>query len=100
MPPGSGAAEAGRDPRRESRHQPGWLSHNGNPSTWDLTVSAVANIGPGIDFYFAFGVIAVTARVAAPIRLRALASTVRLHPSETGPLQAPGCLIRKEKGVR
>jgi hypothetical protein len=45
----------------------------------------VANIGPGIDFYFAFGVIAVTARVAAAIRRRPLASTVRLHPSETGP---------------
>jgi amino acid transporter len=29
----------------------------------------VANIGPGIDFYFAFGVIAVTAGVAAPLTI-------------------------------
>ena len=38
-------------------------------STADLTVSTVANIGPGIDFYFAFGVIAVTAGVAAPLTI-------------------------------
>jgi amino acid transporter len=31
----------------------------------------VANIGPGIDFYFAFGVIAVTAGVAAPLTILA-----------------------------
>jgi amino acid transporter len=37
----------------------------------DLTVSTVANIGPGIDFYFAFGVIAVTAGVAAPLTIMA-----------------------------
>ncbi|HEV3046520.1 MAG TPA: APC family permease [Solirubrobacteraceae bacterium] len=35
----------------------------------DLTASTVANIGPGIDFYFAFGVIAVTAGVAAPLTI-------------------------------
>jgi len=35
----------------------------------DLTSSTVANIGPGIDFYFAFGVIAVTAGVAAPLTI-------------------------------
>ena len=35
----------------------------------DVTVSTVANIGPGIDFYFAFGVIAVTAGVAAPLMI-------------------------------
>ena len=32
-------------------------------------MSTVANIGPGIDFYFAFGVIAVTAGVAAPLTI-------------------------------
>jgi hypothetical protein len=31
----------------------------------DVTASTVANIGPGIDFYFAFGVIAVTAAAGA-----------------------------------
>jgi len=36
-----------------------------------VTVSTVANIGPGIDFYFAFGVIAVTAGVAAPLTILA-----------------------------
>lgn len=34
-----------------------------------VTASTVANIGPGIDFYFAFGVIAVTAGVAAPLTI-------------------------------
>src|SRR5450631_3939971 len=46
----------------------------GQLTTADLTVSTVANIGPGIDFYFAFGVIAVTAGVAAPLTI--LAGTV------------------------
>jgi amino acid transporter len=41
----------------------------GQLGTVDLTVSTVANIGPGIDFYFAFGVIAVTAGVAAPLTI-------------------------------
>ncbi|HTQ69002.1 MAG TPA: APC family permease [Solirubrobacteraceae bacterium] len=35
----------------------------------DVTASTVANIGPGIDFYFAFGVIAVTAGVGAPVTI-------------------------------
>jgi amino acid transporter len=35
----------------------------------DVTASTVANIGPGIDFYFAFGVIAVSAGVAAPLTI-------------------------------
>ncbi|MGD0244749.1 MAG: APC family permease [Streptosporangiaceae bacterium] len=39
-----------------------------------MTASTVANIGPGIDFYFGFGVIAVTAGVAAPLTI--LAATV------------------------
>ncbi|MFZ0388789.1 MAG: APC family permease [Solirubrobacteraceae bacterium] len=41
----------------------------GQLGTRDLTVSTVANIGPGIDFYFAFGVIAVTAGAAAPLTI-------------------------------
>jgi len=56
---------------------------SGQLGTADLTVSTIANIGPGIDFYFAFGVIAVTAGVAAPLTILAagvavvfLASTV------------------------
>src|ERR1035438_655027 len=39
---------------------------SGQLGTADVTASTVANIGPGIDFYFAFGVIAVTAGVGAP----------------------------------
>jgi len=35
----------------------------------EVTASTVANIGPGIDFYFAFGVIAVTAGLAAPLTM-------------------------------
>jgi amino acid transporter len=35
----------------------------------EVTASTVANIGPGIDFYFAFGVIAVTSGIAAPLTI-------------------------------
>jgi len=42
---------------------------SGQLGTLDVTASTVANIGPGIDFYFAFGVIAVTAGVAAPLTI-------------------------------
>src|SRR5580704_3687268 len=47
---------------------------SGQLGTFDVTASTVANIGPGIDFYFGFGVIAVTAGVAAPLTI--LAATV------------------------
>lgn len=43
-----------------------------------MTASTVANIGPGIDFYFGFGVIAVTAGVAAPLTILAAALAVAL----------------------
>jgi amino acid transporter len=43
-----------------------------------VTASTVANIGPGIDFYFAFGVIAVTAGVAAPLTIVAAGVAVAL----------------------
>ena len=33
---------------------------SGQLGTLDVTASTVANIGPGIDFYFGFGVIAAT----------------------------------------
>jgi hypothetical protein len=46
--------------------------------TADLTASTVANIGPGIDFYFACGVIAVTAGVAAPLTILAAGVAVVL----------------------
>jgi amino acid transporter len=48
----------------------------GQLGTADVTASTVANIGPGIDFYFAFGVIAVTAGVAAPLTILAGAVAV------------------------
>ncbi len=47
---------------------------SGQLGTASVTASTVANIGPGIDFYFGFGVIAVTAGVAAPLTI--LAATV------------------------
>ena len=47
---------------------------SGELGTADVTASTVANIGPGIDFYFGFGVIVVTAGVAAPLTI--LAATV------------------------
>jgi amino acid transporter len=51
---------------------------SGQLSTADVTASTVANIGPGIDFYFAFGVIAVTAGVAAPLTILAAGVAVAL----------------------
>jgi len=50
----------------------------GQLGTADVTLSTVANIGPGIDFYFAFGVIAVTAGVAAPLTILAAGIAVVL----------------------
>ncbi len=50
----------------------------GQLGTLDVTASTVANIGPGIDFYFAFGVIAVTAGVAAPLTILAAGVAVVL----------------------
>jgi len=51
---------------------------SGQLGTADVTASTVANIGPGIDFYFAFGVIAVTAGVAAPLTILAAGVAVLL----------------------
>ncbi len=51
---------------------------SGRLGTVDVTASTVANIGPGIDFYFAFGVIAVTAGVAAPLTILAAGLAVIL----------------------
>jgi amino acid transporter len=56
----------------------------GQLGTADVTASTVANIGPGIDFYFAFGVIAVTAGVAAPLTI--LAGAVAVAFLARGPL--------------
>ena len=50
----------------------------GQLGTADLTASTVANIGPGIDFYFGFGVIAVTAGIGAPLTILAAAVAVFL----------------------
>lgn len=55
-------------------NQSGDHLRSGQLGTADVTASTVANIGPGIDFYFGFGVIAVTAGVAAPLTI--LAATV------------------------
>src|SRR5215469_5997506 len=51
---------------------------SGQLGTADVTASTVANIGPGIDFYFGFGVIAVTAGVAAPLTILAATLAVAL----------------------
>src|SRR5664280_2554281 len=51
---------------------------SGQLGTVDVTASTVANIGPGIYFYFAFGVIAVTAGVAAPLTILAAGVAVVL----------------------
>ena len=58
--------------------QPGDTLRSGQLGTADVTASTVANIGPGIDFYFAFGVIAVTAGIAAPLTILAAGLAVVL----------------------
>jgi amino acid transporter len=69
----AGGRPGGRIERADNeRLRPGQLG------TADLTLSTVANIGPGIDFYFAFGVIAVTAGVAAPLTILAAGVAVVL----------------------
>ena len=49
---------------------------SGQLGTADVTVSTVANIGPGIDFYFGFEVIAVTAGAAAPLSTAVVGAAV------------------------
>lgn len=62
-----------------ARHSQGvGRPESGQLGTADVTVSTVANIGPGIDFYFAFGVIAVTAGIAAPLTILAAGVAVVL----------------------
>ncbi len=62
--------DGGRGPQLpEGRPDRGGGLKSGQLTTTDLTVSTVANIGPGIDFYFAFGVIVVTAGLAAPLTI-------------------------------
>ena len=56
-------------PRVSSRDGSGPGAEKGELGLGDVTSSTVANIGPGIDFYFAFGVIAVTAGVGAPLTI-------------------------------
>ncbi len=51
-------------------------SDNATLGLADVTASTVANIGPGVDFYFAFGVIAVTAGAAAPLTIIAAGAAV------------------------
>ena len=58
-------------PKGRAVSQSGEHLRAGQLGTADVTASTVANIGPGIDFYFAFGVIAVTAGVAAPLTILA-----------------------------
>ncbi|HVP03355.1 MAG TPA: APC family permease [Solirubrobacteraceae bacterium] len=58
------------------RHRPRSPTAQGELTLKDVTASTVANIGPGIDFYFAFGVIAVTAGVGAPLTIISAAIAV------------------------
>jgi hypothetical protein len=65
-------------PKGDAVSQSGDHLKSGQLGTADVTASTVANIGPGIDFYFAFGVIAVTAGVAAPLTIVAAGVAVVL----------------------
>jgi len=63
---------------RSNGTQGGETLKSGQLGTADVTASTIANIGPGIDFYFAFGVIAVTAGIAAPLTILAAGVAVVL----------------------
>jgi amino acid transporter len=63
--------------RVDSAQSPAQLTA-GQLGTADLTASTLANIGLGENFYFAFGVIAVTAGVAAPLTILAAGVAVAL----------------------
>jgi amino acid transporter len=69
--------------------------HRGALRLTDISASTMANIGPACSFYFSFGLIVVTAGIAAPLTIIAaivaialLASTLsqfsRAHPSAGG----------------
>lgn len=60
---------------------------SGQLGTADVTASTIANIGPGIDFYFGFGVIAVTAGVAAPLTILAATVAVALLAFAVSPMR-------------
>jgi len=65
------------DPQPDPLQGSGTLQ-SGQLTTVDVTASTVANIGPGIDFYFGFGVIAVTAGIGAPLTIVAASVAVLL----------------------
>src|SRR5271154_1462360 len=69
--------------------------HRGALRLIDISASTMANIGPAYSFYFSFGLIAITAGIAAPLTILAaavaialLANTLsqfaRAHPSTGG----------------
>src|SRR5580693_3734790 len=64
--------------------QSGEQLRSGQLGTADVTGSTVANIGPGIDFYFGFGVIAVTAGAGAPLTILAATVAVALLAAALG----------------
>ena len=73
----------------------------GELGTADVTASTVANIGPGIDFYFAFGVIAITAGVGAPLTILAAGAAVAVLAFTVvelrGPSPPPGASSRTSR---
>src|ERR1700677_4901081 len=69
--------------------------HRGALRLIDISASTMANIGPAYSFYFSFGLIAITAGIAAPLTIVAAAVAVallantlsqfsRAHPSTGG----------------
>jgi amino acid transporter len=69
--------------------------HRGALRLIDISASTMANIGPAYSFYFSFGLIAITAGIAAPLTIIAAAVAVallantlsqfsRAHPSTGG----------------
>src|ERR1700729_2135131 len=52
--------------------------HRGALSLVDISASTMANIGPAYSFYFSFGLIVVTAGIAAPLTIVAAAVAIAL----------------------
>jgi amino acid transporter len=52
--------------------------HRGALGLFDISASTMANIGPAYSFYFSFGLIVVTAGIAAPLTILAAAVAIAL----------------------
>src|SRR5205809_6272115 len=84
--------------------------HRGALRLIDISASTMANIGPAYSFYFGFGLLVITARIAAPLTtvagivpLALLGNTLsqlpRAHPPPRRLVTLPGTTFRGTSAV-